>query len=173
MIRNIQSIPLSLLKLDQENVRFGSDIAQNQREAIELIMSDPEDARKILKLAEHISLYGLDPTENQLVTPDGEGNYIVLEGNRRLTALKLLQKPDLCPVERLVKNFFDARNNIIGEFPEEFQCSVVSSREEGDKWVELKHTGQNAGIGRVNWDSDIRDERRARQTGVESVGRQV
>ncbi|MFD2016915.1 hypothetical protein ACFSJQ_17850 [Vibrio olivae] len=40
-------------------------------------------------------------------------------------------------------------------------------------WVELKHTGQNNGVGRVNWSSDIRDEVRARATGVESIGRQV
>ncbi|HHJ1694425.1 TPA: hypothetical protein ACQGUE_006064, partial [Pseudomonas aeruginosa] len=95
MKRNIKSIPLNLIKLDQENVRFGNDIAQNQREAIDLIMADPEDAKKLLRLAEHIAENGLDPTELQLVTPDGDGNYIVLEGNRRLTALKLLQKPDL------------------------------------------------------------------------------
>lgn len=29
------------------------------------------------------------------------------------------------------------------------------------------------GAGRVGWDSDIRDERRARQTGIESIGRQI
>lgn len=45
MKRNIKSIPLNLIKLDQENVRFGNDIAQNQREAIDLIMADPEDAK--------------------------------------------------------------------------------------------------------------------------------
>lgn len=80
MKRDIRSINFNLIKLDQENVRFGGDIAQNQREAIELMLADPEDAKKILKLAEHIALYGLDPTELQLVTPDHEGNYIVLEG---------------------------------------------------------------------------------------------
>lgn len=173
MKRNIQEIPLDLIKLDQENVRFGNDVAQSQREALELMMSDPEDGRKILRLAEHIAEHGLDPTELQLVFPDGEGAYIVLEGNRRLTALKLLQKPDACPTERLVSGFFAAHNKIQGEFPSAVDCSVVASRADGDMWIELKHTGQNNGIGRVNWDSDIRDERRARQTGVESVGRQI
>lgn len=173
MKRDIQTLPLNLLKLDQENVRFGNDIAQNQREAIELMMSDPDDARKILRLAEHIAVNGLDPSELQLVTPDAEAGFIVLEGNRRLTALKLLQRPDLCPNDKLVKDFVTARSSIVGEFPEEVECSVVSSRQEGDKWLELKHTGQNSGVGRVNWDSDIRDERRARQTGIESIGRQI
>ncbi|WP_083370036.1 hypothetical protein [Chromobacterium sphagni] len=173
MKRKIELIPLNLIKLDQENVRFGGDIAQNQREAINFMMADPDDAKKILKLADHIVTYGLDPTELQLVTPDQDGSYIVLEGNRRLTALKLIQKPDLCPDERLVKGFIAIQKKLNGNLPIEIECSIVSSREAGDIWVELKHTGQNGGVGRVNWDSDIRDERRGRQTGIESIGRQI
>ncbi|WP_315708220.1 ParB/Srx family N-terminal domain-containing protein [Brenneria uluponensis] len=175
MRRTIQLITLDLVKLDQENVRFGGDIAQNQREAIELLMADPEDARKILRLAEHIAKNGLDPTELQLVTPDtdGSGGYVVLEGNRRLTAMKLLLKPDLCPDERLVKSFIALNATHSQQLPTDVEFSVVESREAGDLWIELKHTGQNNGVGRVNWDSDIRDERRARQTGIESVGRQI
>ncbi|HHQ4579725.1 TPA: hypothetical protein ACSP17_001944 [Aeromonas hydrophila] len=173
MKRNIQAISLDLIKLDQENVRFGGDIAQNQREAIDLIMADPDEAKKLLRLANHIAEHGLDPTELQLVTPDQDGSYIVLEGNRRLTALKLLQRPDLCPDEKMVKSFMAAHNRLNGNLPTEIDCSVVSSRSAGDMWIELKHTGQNGGIGRVNWDSDIRDERRARQTGIESIGRQI
>lgn len=173
MKRTIKAIPLNLIKLDQENVRFGGDIAQNQREAIDLMMADPEDAKKILKLADHIAEHGLDPTELQLVTPEKDGYYVVLEGNRRLTALKLLQKPDLCPEEKLVKGFFAAHQKLNGNLPTEVECSIVPTRAAGDMWIELKHTGQNAGVGRVNWDSDIRDERRARQTGIESIGRQI
>lgn len=173
MKRNISSIAIDLIKLDQENVRFGGDVAQNQREAISLLMANPDDARKLLRLAEDISEYGLDPTELQLVTPSGDGSYIVLEGNRRLTALKLLQNPDLCPEAKLVSSFSKAKRSMTEPFPKEIECSVVSSREEGDRWIEIKHTGENNGIGRVRWDSDIRDERRARHTGVESIGRQI
>lgn len=175
MKRNIQAIPLDLIKLDQENVRFGGDVAISQREAIEFMMADSDDGKKILKLAEHIAVNGLDPTELQLATPspDNDGTYIVLEGNRRLTALKLLQNPNLCPDEKLVRGFSDAQILLNGNYPSSIECAVIPTREEGDKWIELKHTGQNNGIGRVNWNGDIRDERRARQTGVESIGRQI
>ncbi|MCK2097371.1 hypothetical protein [Thauera aromatica] len=173
MKRQIQSINLNLVVLDQENVRFGGDVAQSQREAIELLMADPEDGKKILRLAEHIAQHGLDPTELQLVTPTDNESFIVLEGNRRLTALKLLQKPDLCPDEKLLKGFINAQRLLNGNLPSEIECSVVKSRSAGDMWIELKHTGQNNGVGRVGWDSDIRDERRARQTGIDSVGRQI
>lgn len=173
MKRDIRSIEFNLIKLDQENVRFGGDIAQNQREAIELMLADPEDTKKILKLSEHIAQYGLDPTELQLVMPENDDSFVVLEGNRRLTALKLLQRPDLCIHEKFLKDFYAAHQQIKGRFPREIDCSVVPTREDGDIWIELKHTGQNGGIGRVSWDSDIRDERRARQTGIESIGRQI
>lgn len=173
MKRDIRVISLDKVKLDQENVRFGNDVAQNQREAIKLMLADPDDAKKILRLAEHIVEHGLDPTELQLVTPDEEGNFIVLEGNRRLTALKLLQRPDLCPTERGYKGFLKAHNNLADGVPDDLQCSVVPTRADGDIWIELKHTGENRGVGRVNWDSDIRDERRARQTGIDSIGRQL
>ncbi|MGE8503854.1 MAG: hypothetical protein ACN6P1_16645 [Pseudomonas sp.] len=173
MMRDIRVIPLDKIKLDQENVRFGNDVAQNQREAIKLMLSAPEDAKKLLRLAEHIAEHGLDPTELQLVTPDDDGTYIVLEGNRRLTALKLLQRPDLCPSDRGYKGFLKAHNSLENGVPESLQCSVVATRVDGDMWIELKHTGENRGVGRVGWDSDIRDERRARTTGIESIGRQV
>ncbi|MDU8600021.1 hypothetical protein RYB69_03035 [Pseudomonas syringae] len=173
MMRDIRVIALDKVKLDQENVRFGNDIAQNQREAIKLMLADPDEAKKILRLAEHIVEHGLDPTELQLVTSDEDGNFIVLEGNRRLTALKLLQRPDLCPTDRGYKGFLKAHNNLTDGVPESLQCSVVPSRAAGDVWVELKHTGENRGVGRVSWDSDIRDARRARQTGIDSIGRQL
>ncbi|WP_218580326.1 hypothetical protein [Pseudomonas sp. J380] len=173
MMRDIRVISLDQIKLDQENVRFGNDVAQNQREAIKLMLSNPEEAKKILRLAEHIVENGLDPTELQLVTPDEDGNFIVLEGNRRLTALKILQRPDLCPADRGYKGFLKAHHSLTDGVPESLQCSVVPTRADGDVWIELKHTGENRGAGRVGWDSDIRDERRARQTGIESIGRQI
>ncbi|QCI14074.1 hypothetical protein E6B08_23205 [Pseudomonas putida] len=41
MKRDIRIISLDKVKLDQENVRFGNDVAQNQREAIKLMLADP------------------------------------------------------------------------------------------------------------------------------------
>ncbi|MFD2016916.1 ParB N-terminal domain-containing protein [Vibrio olivae] len=113
MERNIQRIPLNSIKLDQQNVRFGGDVAQSQREAIELMMADVEDIKKLVKLSEHIAQNGLDPTELQLVYPESEDSYVVIEGNRRLTALKMLQNPLLCPVEKYVRSFRDAQERLM------------------------------------------------------------
>ncbi|WP_412495886.1 hypothetical protein [Vibrio cyclitrophicus] len=174
MDRDIQQIPLNSIKLDQTNVRFGGDIAQSQQEAIELMMSDEDDLKKLVRLASHIATHGLDPTELQLVIPsEDKSSYIVIEGNRRLTALKMLQNPALCPVDKYVKQFRDASTKLNGNLPTEIACSIVKSRTAGEIWVKLKHTGQNGGVGRVNWDSDIRDAMRTRSSGIDSIGRQV
>lgn len=173
MDRVIKLLSLDLVKLDQENVRFGGDIASSQQEALKLLLEDPREARKLTVLAEHIAQNGLDPTELQLVFPDGTGSYITIEGNRRLAALKLLITPALSPIPKVRRDFTAIKKKAKYKIPKKLNFSVVKNREEGDLWVELKHTGENAGAGRVGWSSDIRDERRARASGVESAGRQL
>jgi hypothetical protein len=172
MKRDIKAIPLSDIKLDLENVRFGQDVANNQREAMSLMMSSKKDARKIEKLAEHISEYGLDPTELQLVYKDSDNSYVVIEGNRRLTALRLLINPGLCPIENLIPNFNKYHKRMDLSSIDIIECGVVKDRNEGLVWIDIKHTGENGGIGRVQWDGNIRDEFRARG-GEESIGRQL
>lgn len=170
-MRVIESISVSDLKLDLQNVRFGHDYAESQVEAISLMM-EGDSGQKILNLAKHISENGLDPTELQLVYKDS-GSYIVIEGNRRLTAMKLLLNPDACPVEKLTPKFRQLSQNTDIAALSTIVCGLVSNREEGEKWLELKHTGENSGAGRVVWSGDIRDEFRARMSGIPSVGKQV
>lgn len=137
------------------------------------MMSSDRESKKILKLAEHISKNGLDPSELQLVYKDNDSRYIVIEGNRRLTALKLLMNPDVCPVDKLTRDFRKLHEDMDLSNISDIECGVVGSREDGSIWLELKHTGENNGAGRVDWSGDIRDEYRARQGSGESVGRQV
>jgi hypothetical protein len=170
-MRAIESIPVSDLKLDLQNVRFGHDYAESQIEAISLMM-EGDSGQKILNLAKHISENGLDPTELQLVYKDS-GSYTVIEGNRRLTAMKLLLNPDACPVEKLTSKFRQLSQNTDIAALSIIVCGLVSNREEGEKWLELKHTGENSGAGRVVWSGDIRDEFRARMSGTPSIGKQV
>lgn len=170
-MRVIESISVSDLKLDLQNVRFGHDFAESQIEAISLMM-EGDSGQKILNLAKHISENGLDPTELQLVYKDG-GSYTVIEGNRRLTAMKLLLNPDACPVEKLTPKFRQLSQNTDIAALSTTVCGLVSNREEGEKWLELKHTGENSGAGRVDWSGDVRDEFRARISGIPSIGKQI
>ncbi|HUN08418.1 MAG TPA: ParB/Srx family N-terminal domain-containing protein [Aggregatilineales bacterium] len=111
---------------------------------------------KLANLAVDIAERGLNPSELPLVANDHyDGTYTVLEGNRRIAALKLATSPALLAsisdeaLPRKLRERFESLHN--RELPLELLCTVVS-RDESNHWINLKHTGENNGIGVVNWD---------------------
>lgn len=82
------------LLVDEENPRLPTP-NRGQREALRKIAEDQD--RKLLKLAEDIVEHGINPAELFIVTATTEKppRYIVLEGNRRICALKALEAPDI------------------------------------------------------------------------------
>jgi hypothetical protein len=87
-------IPVSQLLLDLENPRFPEE-QRTERDALRLMSQ--EQAEKILELAEHIIQHGLSINIRPIVmpTPGQDGFYTVLDGNRRVTVLKLLEAPEI------------------------------------------------------------------------------
>lgn len=144
----MRKLRLSNLLLAMDNPRFALP-AKTQREAIAKMM-DLEKA-KIMRLAKDIAANGLDPSENIMVhCPDSrKKEYTVVEGNRRITALKILQKPTLVPSERDKKALIKIKRQGI-TLPNQIICSVFDD-DSFERWVELKHTGENNGIGRASW----------------------
>jgi hypothetical protein len=95
-----KDIEISKLRMDENNPRHPS--LESQREIIEWMTSGEQKmGDKLYTLAKDIVEYGLNPSDKisvqQLEESDQE--YIVLEGNRRLTAIKLLNNPDIAPDE--------------------------------------------------------------------------
>ncbi|EBJ8061661.1 hypothetical protein F6558_22590, partial [Salmonella enterica] len=101
-MNQIKSMNINKLLLDVDNPRFPTS-AENQRDAIAKMLELQYE--RIYRLAKDIVAKGLDPSENILVYPSEEedGFFIVAEGNRRVTALKLLLSPKLAPNERARK----------------------------------------------------------------------
>lgn len=172
MAVDIKKIPLTDINLDQNNVRFGFDTAESQREALSLLMESDTDANKIYNLATHIAENGLNPAEVELVIFEND-KCIVVEGNRRLAAVKLLKTPDLCPFPKLTSKFKKLSQEVKSDDLDAINCAVIDSREESDKWIELLHTGENNGAGRVQWSGDVRDQYRERRGGKPTIGRQI
>jgi len=88
-----KSVPVSNLQLDPENPRIpptDDDLSQDDLLA-ELIEHD-----NVYPLAKKIATNGYYADELLIVTQTGS-SYIVLEGNRRLAALKALLSPDAAP----------------------------------------------------------------------------
>ena len=178
MKKTIKEIDVNDLLLDSENARYGGDVAENQREAISKLLQIKDMGKKVLKLAAHIAENGLDPTELPLVIPlpSRKGvrtQYIVTEGNRRTLAIKLLHNPNLAPNDAYRKKFEQITSLAIKRSVSKVQCSVVLTREAADQWVYIKHTGQNDGVGRVDWDGKAKDAYRARTGKKKSAGRQI
>ena len=88
-----KTIDIADLELDVNNPRF--ETQGNQREALEKMIN--EQGLKLVRIAEHIAHHGgLNPSEIPIVMESkNSGRYTVLEGNRRVAALKLTSTPKL------------------------------------------------------------------------------
>lgn len=168
---NLETIHISNLLLDLDNPRFPR-IVESQREAINLMLEIQSD--KIESLAKDITEYGLDPSERLIVykneTADDETSFTVAEGNRRLTALKLLNEPELADNEKIRSRFKKILQTNV-ELPEELDCVIFENPDEFEHWISLKHSGQNNGVGRVRWDTK-EQERYLSKNGIFSFGSQ-
>jgi len=80
-------IEVADLHFDRNNPRFPPSIAQGP--VTDLLQRFVRDER-LLEIIESIGNHGFFPGEPLLIVPDGKKNYRVVEGNRRLAALKLL-----------------------------------------------------------------------------------
>ncbi len=123
------------LKLDDENLRLsGFEGKPNQRQIIHYMVEN----ENILKLAKNVAKKGYFPNEDPIVYKDGN-RYVVLEGNRRVTACKLLIQPSSAP-KRKVRSFENAAKGFNLEFIRFLYCRVAPSKEDADILIENRHT---------------------------------
>lgn len=149
---NTQIVSLEELLLDLNNPRFVP--RENQREALVNFATDRKS--KLPALAKDILARGLNPSEMLIVEKLPEDNaYLVLEGNRRVAAMKLLSSADLVVSlglpKGIEKSFLALQNQDNSNLPHDISCTVMT-RAEARPWIEMKHTGENAGRGIVKWD---------------------
>jgi hypothetical protein len=146
-----QGISVANLLLDLNNYRHGK--AASQKEARDAIIA--EQGKKLVNLAKDIVANGLNPFDLPLVVDaeDGNKNYTVIEGNRRLTAVNLMLKPDLAEgtavhaaFKRLNKNFGDS-------IPKVFDCVIAPNKHTGLIWINRKHANGLEGAGTEHWSS--------------------
>lgn len=147
--------PADLL-IDTQNPRIRQP-STGQNEAIKGIAA--AQGRKLIKLASDIQQFGLNPAELPIVmAADGNhGRYIVLEGNRRLTAVRVLENPELI-ADVVSKQVLSAVRKLSQQYQNDpiqsIACEVVTSRDDAAHWIELRHTGEQGGAGLVKWGSE-------------------
>ena|GEM_PF-1894897 len=145
---DIQRIPLQLLEVNPANDRHG-DVG-SESSAIEWLLVNKTD--KMRDLLEDIhARQGIVDEPLVMKKPD-ENKYVVFDGNRRVTCLKLLhglvptniQNPLAKKVEALREKSFPA-NQVI-------ECRVEDSIERVNNILELRHIPGNSGAGQLKWD---------------------
>lgn len=148
----IVHIAVADLLLDPGNPRLGGSAASQQETAVDLARQQGDS---LVRFAEHIVKYRLDPTS---VTPKGDRRkqYRVIEGNRRVLALKALVAPVLKAAanRRLAKLAAKSEQDPI----QTIACALFDPDDEREAlgWVALRHTGPNQGVGIVPWGSTER-----------------
>lgn len=163
-----KEIALTNLLLDTANPRLVNGV-KAQRDALHAMLQDRR--AKVPALAASIArLGGLNPSERMLVmpAPDSPGKYVVLEGNRRITALKVLARPSLArdAVSAAMMRRFEAMSAQMKGTPViRVDCAVAESRAEARPWIELRHRGEQGGRGVVDWGTIEQGRFDARQEG--------
>lgn len=132
--QNVQSIPTSKLHFDPENPRF---YRLNNPSSVEAIIVEMFD-EGVQELMASIAQKGYFQGEPLLITADKNGKWIVVEGNRRLAATKLLNGEILPPKRRSnsVKLILEEAKEAA---PPELPCIIYPARREVLRYLGYRH----------------------------------
>jgi hypothetical protein len=144
-----QSVSVGNLLLDIANFRIVKQ--DSQKQARDAIIA--EQGKKLVSLAKDIIEVGLNPFDLPLVVDaaDGNGNYIVIEGNRRLTAIQLMLKPELADGTPLHAAFKKLNKHHADAIPQVMDCVIAPNRVAGQIWIDRKHQSGLDGAGTEPW----------------------
>jgi len=106
-------------------------------------------------LAKSIAEHGLNPTESWAIVQE-EGKYVVLEGNRRLVACRLLDNPRKAPDPQTVATFERIKRGVrtTSSYLNP-SCVEFEHRADARYWIHLKHHGAGSGEGTAAWGPEM------------------
>jgi len=146
-------IPVTDLMLDTANYRIGE--AADQSDCITMLFREFGD--KMVHIAEHIARHGLSPNPI-VVKKSKDGNWIVKDGNRRITALKLLNNPAMAP-DKYKGAFIGLKDKFYptGNIPQTISCITSDDDAVIFDFMQLEHLGPQEGAGQVEWGTREKD----------------
>lgn len=165
-----KTISINSILLDSENARHGE--IHSQRDIYKWMTSGIV-AQKVMRLAADIAAKGLSPLENMGVMPSKDTDkepWIVVEGNRRVAALKFLNNPKLCPDLKLRKQYEQIKKKAPAQIPVRVEFAVFDTFSEAAYWIQLRHGGEHGGVGVASWGTKEYDSFLAR-LGTKSTNR--
>ena len=141
----IKPMPVSELSFDVENprlVEFGLTAESTETEVLQILW----DAMDVVELTLSIAANGFFRHEPLIIAQE-RGNYVVIEGNRRLAAVKLLLDPALvAELKANVPAIEEGAKEDLRELP-----TLLSTRQEAWHYLGFKHVN-----GPARWSSYAR-----------------
>ena len=131
--------------LDTENPRH--DPINEQAKIIRHLV----DKQRVKTLARHMCVNGVSPLDLIGLIKDENNNYIVVEGNRRLCSLLLLNDPSLAPSGEIT--YFKRLSLSSDKIPSSINCVLFENYEEAKEWMIVRHDGEQDGVGVRKWDA--------------------
>ncbi len=132
------TVPINDLALDTDNPRIISQ--EDEKSCIETMLNMNEVY--ILNLAEDIAKNGLK--NKDIIVKKGTGamkcKYIVRDGNRRITSIKLLNDPTKVPNSRFTEKFSKIKKQY-NNFPKAIECDVYADETEIMEVLLSRHAG--------------------------------
>ena len=142
--QEVVMIETGKIDFDPENPRFYRLNDTNSEDAVVEEMLDDEGAQDLML---SIGQKGYFPGEPILVVKEQNDRYTVVEGNRRLAAVKLLNG-QVVPPNRRQKSISEIRDGAIVEPPTELPCLIYETRREVLRYLGYRHI-----TGIKEWDS--------------------
>jgi len=134
------------LFLDKTNSRH--EPLDNEPEIIERLLKKEKADRVAKSIAE---VGDLNPLERigVIAHPDIKGGYVVIEGNRRVCALKMLHDPDKAPkqLQNRVLEYKQKGRPI----PTKVDVVLFDTEAEAEPWITMRHEGEQDGVGTRQW----------------------
>lgn len=148
---NIEPLPLPALFVNPGNDRHGELLTEQN--AMSWLLENRRQHMKKLA-ADIVSQRGI--YEPPLVAKTSKSNYLVHDGNRRVTCLKLLFDPSAAPSEEVQAYFTKLRSKWQGDFSGIIDCQIETDPERIDEILYRRHTGAQSGIGQSAWDDSAK-----------------
>ena len=151
-MRKHLKLSIDKLLLDKKNPRL--DSAQSQLIALEKIIH--LNVSHFRNLMTSIKEDGLDPGDEMYII-QSKDKFVVLDGNRRLSALRVLNDPNI--LDRIEistttkKSLVSAADGFDRNIAKSVRCIKFDRRKDANEWIERRHTGEAKGEGRIRWGS--------------------
>ena len=142
--QQVQMIDTAILEFDPENPRF---YRLNDSHSIEAVVEEMLDDESVQDLMLSIGQKGYFEGEPLLVVRKPGGHFTVVEGNRRLAAVKLLNKQILPPARRK-NSIAEILEEVVVTAPKKLPCLIYGSRREVLRYLGYRHI-----TGIKEWDS--------------------